>query len=408
MIRTFDDLVPSAPPGRFDGIRRPYPPEAVQRLRGSLTVARSLAERGANKLWAAPPREPFVHALGTRPATRPCSRSARGRDAESAQLIASDADERDHPFIDRGNRSPEGFFRLREGTGLDHCIARSLACAEVADLPWWETSHPDLDDARRFAEAVHAKHPGKPLAHNCFPSFDWRAKLDEATIAKFQRELGAMGYRFQFVTLAGFHALSLSMFDIANGCRDRDMAAYSELQEREFATAERGFTGMRHQRQVGTGCFDQVAMTITGDQASTTAMAQPTEAAQSRPLTHSSSPACPEPVVLRQHRGRGRGVRETGVGQERDVGVSRRLNGRTVLADVDPHLGAGDQDRAVHAGTRRGEAFGPVVVGDPDLDAQRAQLGRHGFEQLAQDRLAELAVGGGDQRTHGKGDMEGS
>ena len=201
-------------------------------------------------------------------------------DAESAQLITSDVDERDHPFIDREARTPEGFYRLKEGTGLDHCIARGLAYAEVADLLWWETSHPDLDDARRFAEAVHARHPGKLLAYNCSPSFNWRAKLDEATIARFQRELGAMGYKFQFVTLAGFHALNLSMFDLADGYRDRGMAAYSEMQQREFAAQERGFTAVRHQREVGTGYFDLVATTIAEGRSSTTAMAASTEAAQ--------------------------------------------------------------------------------------------------------------------------------
>ena len=156
-------------------------------------------------------------------------------DAESAKLITSDVDERDRAFIEPDNRTPEGFFRLKAGTGLDHCIARGLAYAELADILWWETSHPNLEDARKFAEAVHKKYPGKLLAYNCSPSFNWRAKLDEATIEKFQRELGAMGYKFQFVTLAGFHALNLSMFELADGYRDRGMAAYSELQEAEFA-----------------------------------------------------------------------------------------------------------------------------------------------------------------------------
>ena len=135
-------------------------------------------------------------------------------DAESAKLITSDVDERDRPFL-TGERTPEGFFRLKDGTGLDHCIARGLAFAPHADLLWWETSHPDLDDARKFAEAIHAQYPGKLLAYNCSPSFNWKAKLDEATIAKFQRELGAMGYKFQFVTLAGFHSLNHGMFELA-------------------------------------------------------------------------------------------------------------------------------------------------------------------------------------------------
>ncbi len=201
-------------------------------------------------------------------------------DAESAQLITSDVDERDHPFIDREDRTPEGFFRLKPGTGLDHCIARGLAYATVADLLWWETSHPDLEDARRFAEAVHKVHPGKLLAYNCSPSFNWKARLDDATIARYQRELGAMGYKFQFVTLAGFHSLNNSMFELADGYRDRGMAAYSELQQREFANEAAGYTATRHQREVGTGYFDAVALTISNGQSSTTAMKASTETAQ--------------------------------------------------------------------------------------------------------------------------------
>lgn len=201
-------------------------------------------------------------------------------DAESAQLITSDVDERDHPFIERDNRTVEGFFRLKPGTGLDHCIARGLAYAQYADLLWWETSHPDLDDARKFAEAVHKVHPGKLLAYNCSPSFNWEAKLDKATIAKYQRELGAMGYKFQFVTLAGFHSLNNAMFELADGYRDHGMAAYSELQQREFANEARGYTATRHQREVGTGYFDKVAVTISNGQSSTTAMKSSTETAQ--------------------------------------------------------------------------------------------------------------------------------
>ena len=201
-------------------------------------------------------------------------------DAESAQLITSDVDARDHPFIDREARTPEGFFRLKAGTGLDHCIARGLAYAKYADLLWWETSHPDLDDARKFAEAVQKAHPGKLMAYNCSPSFNWEAKLDKATIAKFQRELGAMGYKFQFVTLAGFHSLNNGMFELASGYRDRGMAAYSELQQREFANEASGYTATRHQREVGTGYFDQVAMTISSGASSTTALKDSTETAQ--------------------------------------------------------------------------------------------------------------------------------
>ena len=200
-------------------------------------------------------------------------------DAESAKLITSDVDERDRQFL-TGERTPEGFFRLKDGTGLDHCIARGLAFAAHADLLWWETSHPNLDEARIFAEAVHGRYPGKLLAYNCSPSFNWKAKLDEATIAKFQRELGAMGYKFQFVTLAGFHSLNHGMFELASGYRDRGMAAYSELQQAEFASEAFGYTATRHQREVGTGYFDAIATAISAGQASTVALSESTEAAQ--------------------------------------------------------------------------------------------------------------------------------
>src|SRR3954465_7772419 len=200
-------------------------------------------------------------------------------DAESAKLITSDVDERDRRFL-TGERTPEGFFRLREGSGLDHCIARGLAFAPHADLLWWETSHPNLDEARQFAEAVLREHPGKLLAYNCSPSFNWAAKLDADTIARFPRELGAMGYKFQFVTLAGFHSLNHGMFELASGYRDRGMAAYSELQQEEFASEADGHPPPRHQREVGTGYFDQGAVTISGGLSSTTAMAASTEADQ--------------------------------------------------------------------------------------------------------------------------------
>jgi isocitrate lyase len=420
---TFDQLVPNAPKGRFDGITRPYSVEEVLRLRGSFPIANTLAERGANRLWELLHTEPFINALGAmtgnqamqmvraglkaiylsgwqvaadsntassmypdqslypaNAAPELCKRinktlqradqiehseggakrdwfapivadaeagfggplnsyeimkafieaGAAGvhfedqlasekkcghlggkvliptqahvrnliaarlaadvmgvptltvarTDAESAQLITSDIDERDHPFIDRNERTPEGFFRLKAGTGLDHCIARGLAYAPYADLLWWETSHPDLEDARKFAEAVHKVHPGKLLAYNCSPSFNWKAKLDDATIAKYQRELGAMGYKFQFVTLAGFHALNNSMYELALGYKDEGMKAYSELQQREFANEASGYTATRHQREVGTGYFDKVAMTITSGQSSTTALKDSTETAQ--------------------------------------------------------------------------------------------------------------------------------
>jgi isocitrate lyase len=205
-------------------------------------------------------------------------------DAESAKLITSDVDERDRPFI-TGERTPEGFFRLKDGTGLDHCIARGLAFAEHADLIWFETSHPDLEDARRFAEAIHAAHPGKLLAYNCSPSFNWKAKLGDESIARFQAELGAMGYKFQFVTLAGFHSLNHAMFELASDYRDRGMAAYSELQEAEFASEATGYTATRHQREVGTGYFDAVATAVSGGQSSTTALKESTEAAQFKTAT---------------------------------------------------------------------------------------------------------------------------
>ncbi|HET9397968.1 MAG TPA: isocitrate lyase [Sphingomicrobium sp.] len=420
-MTNFDQCV-IAPPGRFDGIERPYSPEDVLRLRGSVPVEHSLARRGALKLWELLKRDEPVRALGavtgnqamqmvragleaiylsgwqaaadantagamypdqslypantgpelarrinrtlqradqiehmeggakrdwfapivadaeagfggplncfeimkayieagvagvhfedqlasekkcghlggkvlipTQAAIRnldaarlaadacgvPTVLVAR-TDAESARLITSDVDQRDRRFL-TGERTQEGFFRLKEGTGLDHCIARGLAFAAHADLLWWETSHPDLDDARIFAEAVHAQYPGKLLAYNCSPSFNWKAKLDEATIAKFQRELGAMGYKFQFVTLAGFHSLNHGMFELASGYRDRGMAAYSELQQAEFASETTGYTATRHQREVGTGYFDAIATAISAGQASTVALGESTEAAQ--------------------------------------------------------------------------------------------------------------------------------
>jgi isocitrate lyase len=420
---SLQDLIPAAPAGRFDGIRRPYSAEDVARLRGSFPIAYTLAKRGAQRLWRLLHERPYVHSLGAMTGNQAmqmaragleaiylsgwqvaadsnvagamypdqslypansgpelCRRinrtfqradqiehaeggakrdwflpivadaeagfggplntfeimkayieagaagvhfedqlasekkcghlggkvliptSAHERnliaarlaadvmgtstlimartDAESAKLITSDVDERDRPFIEPDSRTPEGFYRLKDGTGLDHCIARGLAYAELADLLWWETSHPDLDDARKFAEAIHKRYPGKLLAYNCSPSFNWKKKLDDATIARFQRELGAMGYKFQFVTLAGFHQLNYGMFELASGYRDRGMGAYSELQVREFAAETDGYTATRHQREVGTGYFDQVSVVITGGKSSTTAMAESTETAQ--------------------------------------------------------------------------------------------------------------------------------
>ena len=421
MALTFEDLVP-APAGRFEGIKRPYSPEDVAKLRGSVPIEHTLAKRGAHRLWELLRTEDYINALGalsgnqamqmvraglkaiylsgwqvaadantagqmypdqslypanagpelarrinatlqradqiehseggtTRDWFAPIVADAEAgfggplncyeimksyiaagaagvhyedqlasekkcghlggkvliptqahirnldaarlaadvsgvptvicarTDAESAKLITSDVDERDHEFL-TGERTPEGFFRLKDGTGVDHCIKRGIAFAEHADLLWWETSHPNLEDAKRFAEAVQKAHPGKMMAYNCSPSFNWEAKLDKDTIAKFQRELGAMGYKFQFVTLAGFHQLNYGMFELARGYKDRGMAAYSELQQAEFGAEQHGYTATRHQREVGTGYFDLVAQAVSGGEASTTALAESTEAQQ--------------------------------------------------------------------------------------------------------------------------------
>ncbi|WP_020173599.1 isocitrate lyase [Methyloferula stellata] len=431
---SFQDLIPSAPAGRFDGIRRPYGPEEVKRLRGSFPIAYTLAERSANKLWKLMQERPYVHSLGAVTGNQAMQMARAGleaiylsgwqvaadanvagamypdqslypansgpelarkinktfkrvdeiehaegnvtrdwflpiiadaeagfggplnvfeimkayieagvaavhfedqlasekkcghlggkvllptaqherslsaarlaadvmgvptlvvarTDAESAKLITSDVDERDRPFIIPDSRTPEGFYRLKDGTGLAHCISRGLAYAEVSDMLWWETSHPDLGEAREFAEAVHKKFPGKLLAYNCSPSFNWRAKLDKATIEKFQRELGAMGYKYQFVTLAGFHSLNLSMYELALGYKDRGMDAYSELQQAEFDLEAKGYSATRHQREVGTGYFDAVSVAISGGASSTTAMGESTESAQFKDKTKPSSVA---------------------------------------------------------------------------------------------------------------------
>ncbi len=196
-------------------------------------------------------------------------------DADAASLLTSDADEHDHRFIIAGERTAEGFYRVN--AGLDQAIDRALSYAAVADMVWCETSVPDLDQAKRFAEAVHKIYPGKLLAYNCSPSFNWKKNLDNATIARFQRELGAMGYKFQFITLAGFHSLNYGMFNLAKGYRERQMAAFVELQESEFAAVEHGFTAVRHQREVGTGYFDAVTQTISGGLSSVTALTGSTE-----------------------------------------------------------------------------------------------------------------------------------
>jgi isocitrate lyase len=198
-------------------------------------------------------------------------------DANAATLLTSDVDERDRQFT-TGERTSEGFFHVRDG--LNFAIARGLAYAPYCDLIWCETSKPDLDEARQFAEAIHAEFPGKMLAYNCSPSFNWSAHLDEGTIARFQKELGAMGYRFQFITLAGFHALNASMFDLARGYADRGMSAYVELQNREFAMESAGYTATKHQREVGAGYFDKVSQVVAGGNASTLALAGSTEEEQ--------------------------------------------------------------------------------------------------------------------------------
>ncbi len=200
-------------------------------------------------------------------------------DAEGSSLLTADVDERDRPFIDaeRG-RTAEGFCHVR--AGLAQAIARACAYAPYADLLWCETAKPDLEEAKHFAEAVHRQHPGKLLAYNCSPSFNWRRKLDEETIGRFQRELGAMGYRFQFITLAGFHALNFSMFELARGYRERHMTAYVELQQAEFAAEPHGYSATRHQREVGAGYFDEVTQAITGGTSSLGALAGSTEEQQ--------------------------------------------------------------------------------------------------------------------------------
>jgi isocitrate lyase len=209
-------------------------------------------------------------------------------DADSAQLLTSDIDARDRAFC-TGERTSEGFFRIRGG--MESAIARGLAYAPYSDLIWCETSHPDLDEARQFAEAIRAKYPGKMLAYNCSPSFNWRKKIDEQTIARFQPELAKMGYKFQFVTLAGFHALNLSMFELARGYKLSGMTAYSRLQEKEFSReSQYGYQAVKHQRFVGTGYFDQVQQVISGGLASTTALAESTEAHQFAEYTPQPKP----------------------------------------------------------------------------------------------------------------------
>jgi len=195
-------------------------------------------------------------------------------DAEAADIVTTDVDENDKPFL-TGERTSEGFYKTRKG--FDQALSRGLAYAEYADMVWCETGTPDLNFAKRFAEGIRKKYPEKMLAYNCSPSFNWKRNLDDATIAKFQRELGAMGYKFQFITLAGFHSLNYSMFELAHGYARNDMSAFVELQQKEFAAAEKGFTAVKHQREVGTGYFDEITQTVTGGKASTTALHGSTE-----------------------------------------------------------------------------------------------------------------------------------
>jgi isocitrate lyase len=212
-------------------------------------------------------------------------------DAHAANLITSDVDDYDHQWIDRDSRTDEGFYRLKQGKthSVGHAISRGLAYAPYADLIWWETSEPDLGEAREFAEEMHRHHPGKMLAYNCSPSFNWLKKMSIEEATRYQEKIGAMGYKFQFVTLAGFHSLNLSMFELAKGYSTRGMGAYSEMQQREFAAQDSGFTAVRHQREVGTGYFDAVSVAISGGKSSTTAMAGSTETEQFH--TNTNTPA---------------------------------------------------------------------------------------------------------------------
>jgi isocitrate lyase len=417
----YKKFVPGMPDGRFDGIQRAYQPETVERLRGSVVIAQTLAERGANKLWKLLHEEEYINTLGAMTGNQAMQQVKAGlkaiylsgwqvaadsntagtmypdqslypanaapelvakinrtlqradqiehseggskhdwfapivadaeagfggplnafeltkafivagaaavhfedqlasekkcghlggkvliptaqhirnltaarlaadvmgvptlvvsrTDAESAKLLTSDIDERDRPFIESPERTLEGFYNIK--CGVEACISRQLSYAPYSDMLWWETSKPDLGEAREFADAIHEKFPGKLLAYNCSPSFNWAANLETEEIATFQEKLGQMGYKFQFVTLAGFHQLNHGMFELARGYRERGMAAYSELQEAEFASEKVGYTATRHQREVGTGYFDSVASAISGDQSSTTAMSGSTETDQ--------------------------------------------------------------------------------------------------------------------------------
>src|SRR5436309_2795678 len=278
---------------RWAGILRPYGGGEVDRLRGTIGVRHTLAERGSEKLWKLLDSDGYVAALGALTGSQAIQQVGAGlraadvmgvptgvvarTDANSARLVTSDADPRDESFL-VGGRTAEGYFRM-EG-GLSAAIARGLAYAPYADLLWCETSGPDLDEARYFAKAIHERFPGKLLAYNCSSSFNWRKKLDRETIATFQSELARMGYRFQFVTLAGFHTLNLAMFQLARDYQAHGMAAYSELQDEEFAAREVGYRAIEHQAFVGTEYFDEVSQVISGGTSSTLAMEGSTEREQ--------------------------------------------------------------------------------------------------------------------------------
>src|SRR5207253_575312 len=312
-------------PDGFSDIRRDYGPADVERLAGSFRIRHTLAEMGAVRLRHLMNTEPFVPTLGALTGNQAVQQVKAGlqaiylsgwqvaadantagqmypdqslnaarlaadvegvatvllcrTDAQSAQLLTSDIDERDRPFIS-GERTAEGFCRIRPGLGVEYAIARSLAYAPYADLLWWETSEPDLGEAERFDDAIHRAFPGNLLAYNCSPSFMWPKQLGSERLASFQHDIAQMGYRFQFVTLAGFHSLNLAMFELARDYCERGMAAYSELQQAEFAAEADGYTATRHQREVGVGYFDAVASVISGGCSSTTALAGSTETAQ--------------------------------------------------------------------------------------------------------------------------------
>jgi isocitrate lyase len=245
-----------------------------------LSAAKKCGHMGGKVL--VPTREAVSKLLAARLAADVCNVPTilvARTDAEAATLLTSDVDERDRAFIDTARgRTAEGFFHVR--AGLEQAIARACAYAPFADLVWCETAKPDLEEARRFAEGVHERFPGKLLAYNCSPSFNWRRKLDDETIAKFQRELSAMGYRFQFITLAGFHALNFSMFELARGYKAQQMSAYVALQQAEFAAEQQGYTASKHQREVGAGYFDEVTQAVSGGTSSLTALQGSTELQQ--------------------------------------------------------------------------------------------------------------------------------